>query len=84
MPGIILTPTDAGSKEIDKKIDGSYYTFEEGKMQTGWYKLPVTTENTAASDNTQAEDSAETATASQATAADQEDNSVSLPRISGY
>lgn len=37
-------------------------------MQTGWYKLPVTTENTAASDNTQAEDSAETATASQATA----------------
>lgn len=33
-------------------------------MQTGWYKLPVTTENTAASDNTQAEDSAETATAS--------------------
>ena len=70
--------------EIDKKIDGSYYTFEEGKMQTGWYKLPVTTENTAASDNTQAEDSAETATASQATAADQEDNSVSLPAISGY
>lgn len=70
--------------EIDKKIDGSYYTFEEGKMQTGWYKLPVTTENTAASDNTQAEDSAETATASQATAADQEDNSVSLPTISGY
>lgn len=53
-------------------------------MQTGWYKLPVTTENTAASDNTQAEDSAETATASQATAADQEDNSVSLPAISGY
>ena len=47
-------------------------------------RLAGTTENTAASDNTQAEDSAETATASQATAADQEDNSVSLPAISGY
>ena len=70
--------------EIDKKIDGSYYTFEEGKMQTGWYKLPVTTENTAASDNTQAEDYAETATASQATASEQEENSVTLPTISGY
>ena len=65
--------------------DARYYLdTTTGKMQTGWYKLPVTTENTAASDNTQAEDSAETATASQATAADQEDNSVSLPAISGY
>ena len=65
--------------------DARYYLdTTTGKMQTGWYKLPVTTENTAASDNTQAEDSAETATASQATAADQEDNSVSLPTISGY
>ena len=65
--------------------DARYYLdTTTGKMQTGWYKLPVTTENTAASDNTQAEDYAETATASQATAADQEDNSVSLPAISGY
>ncbi|MFR2846086.1 MAG: cell wall-binding protein [Hungatella hathewayi] len=26
--------------QVDKKIDGSYYTFVDGKMQTGWYKLP--------------------------------------------
>lgn len=26
--------------EIDRKIDGSYYTFEDGVMQTGWYLLP--------------------------------------------
>ena len=26
--------------ELDKKISGSYYTFQNGKMQTGWYKLP--------------------------------------------
>ncbi len=28
--------------QVDKKIDGAYYTFEDGRMQTGWYKLPVT------------------------------------------
>lgn len=26
--------------EIDKKIDGAYYTFVDGRMQTGWFKLP--------------------------------------------
>lgn len=26
--------------QIDKRIGGSYYTFEDGKMVTGWYKLP--------------------------------------------
>ena len=41
--------------QIDRKIGGSYYTFEDGIMQTGWYRLPETT----ASD-------AETATASDA------------------
>ncbi len=30
--------------QIDRKIDGSYYTFEDGRMQTGWYKLPVQTQ----------------------------------------
>ena len=34
--------------QIDKKIDGSYYTFVDGKMQTGWFKLPQE-ENTASS-----------------------------------
>lgn len=36
--------------QIDKKIDGAYYTFIDGKMQTGWVKLPketVSTEETA-------------------------------------
>lgn len=28
--------------QVDKKIEGSYYTFVDGQMQTGWYKLPVT------------------------------------------
>lgn len=26
--------------QVDKKINGSYYTFQDGKMVTGWYKLP--------------------------------------------
>ena len=26
--------------ELDKKIGGNYYTFVDGVMQTGWYKLP--------------------------------------------
>lgn len=27
--------------QVDKKIENAYYTFVNGKMQTGWYKLPV-------------------------------------------
>lgn len=42
--------------QVDRKIDKNYYTFENGVMQTGWYKLP-------------AEAEAETATASEAAAA---------------
>ncbi|MCI9360842.1 MAG: cell wall-binding protein [Hungatella sp.] len=34
--------------QVDKKIGGNYYTFENGKMVTGWYKLP---EEAAAADN---------------------------------
>lgn len=26
--------------QVDKKIDGAYYTFIDGKMQTGWVRLP--------------------------------------------
>lgn len=25
---------------VDRKIDGHYYTFVDGRMQTGWFKLP--------------------------------------------
>ena len=35
--------------QIEKKIDGSYYTFVDGKMQTGWFKLPE--EESTASDS---------------------------------
>lgn len=36
--------------EVDKKINGEYYTFVDGRMQTGWYKLPAS--ETPAADNT--------------------------------
>lgn len=29
------------NNEIDKKIKGDYYTFVDGRMQTGWFKLPA-------------------------------------------
>ena len=45
--------------QVDRKINGNYYTFENGILQTGWYKLP------AAADTAEAE----SATASDATAA---------------
>ena len=35
--------------QVDRKIDGSYYTFENGILQTGWYRLPV--EETATASN---------------------------------
>ena len=27
--------------QVDKKISGDYYTFVDGVMQTGWFKLPA-------------------------------------------
>lgn len=27
--------------QVDKKIDNAYYSFEDGRLITGWYKLPV-------------------------------------------
>lgn len=37
--------------QIDRKIDGYYYTFVDGKMQTGWFKLPKEALNAEQSDN---------------------------------
>lgn len=37
---------------VDKKIDGSYYSFVTGEMQTGWFKLPVTATPSEAAENT--------------------------------
>lgn len=39
--------------QIDRKIDGNYYTFVDGKMQTGWFRLPE--EQAATASNAQAE-----------------------------
>ncbi|MDW2799631.1 cell wall-binding protein [Clostridium boliviensis] len=38
--------------KVDKKINGNYYTFVNGEMQTGWYKLPVTATPSEAAENT--------------------------------
>ncbi|MCI8961086.1 MAG: cell wall-binding protein [Lachnospiraceae bacterium] len=34
--------------QVDRKIGGNYYTFENGIMQTGWYKLPQVQEDAGA------------------------------------
>ena len=41
--------------QVDKKISGDYYTFVDGVMQTGWFKLPVSEqeENATPSDATE-------------------------------
>ncbi|MGN0159642.1 MAG: N-acetylmuramoyl-L-alanine amidase family protein [Brotaphodocola sp.] len=36
--------------QVDRKIDGNYYTFENGILQTGWYKLPKQADVAAADD----------------------------------
>ncbi len=54
--------------QVDRKIDNAYYTFSNGVMQTGWYKLPA---------QEAGEGSEETATASEA-ATDQ------TPAIASY
>ncbi len=36
--------------QVDRKIDGEYYTFEDGVLQTGWYKLPSEQDDATASD----------------------------------
>lgn len=45
--------------ELDKKIGGNYYTFVDGIMQTGWYKLPADPAATPANADTASSDSAE-------------------------
>ena len=37
--------------QVDKKINALYYTFENGIMQTGWYKLPETATGSETSQN---------------------------------
>lgn len=35
--------------QVDKKINGDYFTFVDGRMQTGWYQVPVSTSTSARS-----------------------------------
>ncbi len=50
--------------QVDKRINEAYYTFVDGKMVTGWYKLPQ-----AAAENTDSsQDAAENAGSSQTAA----------------
>lgn len=47
--------------QVDRKIDGHYYTFVDGKMQTGWYKLPaqaLTAQTQDAASDAQTQDAA--------------------------
>ncbi len=39
--------------QVDRKIEGAYYTFEDGVMQTGWYRLPSAADTASASDAAQ-------------------------------
>lgn len=40
--------------EVDKKIDGEYFSFEDGRMVTGWYKLPAAETAAAAAEGGEA------------------------------
>lgn len=54
--------------QVDKKINGAYYTFEDGRMVTGWYRLPqetADTENVSAENAETSENVATESTASQ-------------------
>ena len=52
--------------EVDKKIEGDYYTFVDGRMQTGWFKLPASAET---ADEAQATPSEATPAQTEATVA---------------
>lgn len=49
--------------QIDRKIAGNYYTFENGIMQTGWYKLPETAVTEENAETASVSDAASTAPA---------------------
>jgi len=64
--------------QVDRKIGGSYYTFENGIMQTGWYKLPAA----AASTDEASADEAGVASSSNAAAENTEVSNA--PAIASY
>ena len=54
--------------QVDKRINDAYYTFVDGRMVTGWYKLPQTAAEESSSDK--AEDSEAAETSAEETAAE--------------
>lgn len=38
------------TNQVDRKIDGNYYTFVDGRLQTGWFRLPEEENGGTASD----------------------------------
>ncbi len=56
--------------QLDKKISGAYYTFENGVMVTGWYKVPETAAaaDAAADEATEGAEGAGSAAASETAA----------------
>lgn len=54
--------------QLDKKINGNYYTFVDGKMQTGWYKLPKEASDTATASEAASDEAAENTDAAKSAA----------------
>ncbi len=59
--------------QLDKKINGGYYTFADGEMITGWYKLPA--QAPAEAETEAAADQSEEAAAETGTVPDTADHS---------
>jgi len=55
--------------QIDRKIGQNYYTFENGVMQTGWYKLPEVSNTAAENADAASSDSTDAANLENADAA---------------
>ena len=72
--------------EVDRKIQGDYYTFVDGQMQTGWFKLPEEAANASAGAAAQAERASASDASASDTSADAAAASAAadLPAIASY
>lgn len=69
--------------QVDRKIDGNYYTFENGILQTGWYKLPEVAADTDVPADSSEQSAADAATATDSNAA-ATGSAIQLPAIASY
>ena len=72
--------------EVDRKIQGKYYTFVDGRMQTGWFKLPEESQAAEANASASAE-SSDAGVSENADAAAETENAApktSAPAIASY